>query len=41
MGIGWDVGNHIDRNCCSDNFVEFVEKVIEKYPCISSKTFEI
>jgi len=41
MGIGWDIGNHLDRNCCSDNFVEFVEKVIEKYPGICSKNFEM
>ena len=41
MGSGCDVGNHLDRNCCSDNFVEFVEKVIQKYPGICSKTFEI
>ena len=41
MGSGCDVGNHLDRNCCSDNFVEFVEKVIQRYPGICSKTFEI
>ena len=41
MGIGWDSGNHLDRNCRSDNFAEFVEKVIQKYPGICSKTFEI
>lgn len=40
MGNGWDIRSPIDKSCCSANFHEFVENVLQKYPGICSRRFE-
>ncbi|MBN2420130.1 MAG: hypothetical protein JXL81_12150 [Deltaproteobacteria bacterium] len=40
MGAGWDIRNDLDGTCGSQDFHEFVRKVLYNYPGVCSRAFD-